>query len=65
MKNKTTAGFFALFFGPLGIHRFYLGERRLGRFYAVATVILFIASINANAPIVMIMGLVSFIDAMI
>ncbi|MCF8247604.1 MAG: TM2 domain-containing protein [Saprospiraceae bacterium] len=65
MKNKTTAGIFALFFGPLGIHRFYLGERQLGRFYAFATVLLFMASIRAKVPIVMIMGVVSFIDAII
>ncbi len=65
MKNKTTAGIFALFFGPLGIHRFYLGERKLGRFYAIATAILFVASINIGGPIVMIMGVVSFIDAIL
>lgn len=65
MKNKTTAGLFALLFGPLGIHRFYLGDRKLGRLYAVATAILFVMSVRAGAPFVMIMGVVSFIDAVL
>ena len=33
MKNKTTAGLFALFLGWLGIHRFYLGQTGLGVLY--------------------------------
>lgn len=65
MRNKTTAGIFALLFGPIGIHRFYLGERRLGRFYVVATVLLFMGSIKIGGPLVLVMGIVSFIDAII
>ncbi len=65
MRKKNVAGFFALFFGMLGLHRFYLGQRRRGIFYFVATVFMFIASIENNAPIVMIMGAIAFIDAMI
>lgn len=65
MRKKNVAGFFALFFGMLGLHRFYLGQRRRGIIYFVATVFMFIASIENNAPIVMIMGAVAFIDAMI
>lgn len=30
MKNRTTAAFVALFFGFLGIHRFYLGDTKKG-----------------------------------
>jgi TM2 domain-containing membrane protein YozV len=33
MKNKTTAGIFALFLGWAGIHRFYLGQVGLGILY--------------------------------
>ena len=33
MKNKTTAGIFALFFGGLGVHRFYLGQTGRGLLY--------------------------------
>ena len=35
MKNKTTAGIFALVFGGLGVHRFYLGQKGLGILYLV------------------------------
>ncbi|NJB86345.1 TM2 domain-containing membrane protein YozV [Lewinella marina] len=33
MKSKTTAGIFALVFGGLGVHRFYLGQKGLGILY--------------------------------
>ncbi|MEP6645524.1 MAG: NINE protein [Saprospiraceae bacterium] len=33
MKNKNTAGLFALFLGWAGIHRFYLGQTGLGILY--------------------------------
>ena len=33
MRNKTTAGLFALFLGWAGIHRFYLGQVGLGILY--------------------------------
>ncbi len=65
MKNKTTAGIFALLFGPFGLHRFYLGDQKMGKLYAIATAFLFFASFKINAPIVFIMGIVSFIDAML
>ena len=54
-----------MFFGMLGLHRFYLGQRRRGIFYFVATVFMFIASIENHAPIVMIMGAIAFVDAMV
>jgi TM2 domain-containing membrane protein YozV len=33
MKNKTTAGIFALLFGGIGIHKFYLGKIGTGIVY--------------------------------
>lgn len=33
MKDKNTAGLLALFFGGVGVHRFYLGQRGLGILY--------------------------------
>jgi TM2 domain-containing membrane protein YozV len=32
-RNRSTAGVFALFFGGLGVHKFYLGQPGLGIFY--------------------------------
>lgn len=33
MKDKTTVGLLALFLGGLGVHRFYLGQTKLGILY--------------------------------
>ena len=33
MKNKTTAGLLAMFFGWAGAHRFYLNQTGLGLLY--------------------------------
>ncbi|MCP3931834.1 MAG: NINE protein [Bacteroidetes bacterium] len=35
MKDKNVAGILALFFGWIGIHRFYLGQVGLGIFYCI------------------------------
>lgn len=47
MKNKTTAGLLALFFGSLGIHKFYLEKIPQGILYLIFswTAIPFIISI--------------------
>lgn len=50
MRNKNIAGLLALFFGALGIHRFYLGQTGLGILY----IFLFVLS-----PII------AFIDAIV
>jgi len=33
MKSKTTAAILTLFFGGIGIHKFYLGQSIQGVFY--------------------------------
>jgi TM2 domain-containing membrane protein YozV len=65
MKSKNTAGVFALLFGPLGLHRFYLGEKRMGKLYLIGSFVLFFFSVKVNAPLVFIMGILSFIDAVL
>jgi len=45
MRKKSIAGFFGFFFGALGVHRFYLGQRILGILYLLMFFIgLFIAN---------------------
>jgi TM2 domain-containing membrane protein YozV len=34
-KNKTTAGLLALFFGGIGVHKFYLGQGGMGVLYLI------------------------------
>lgn len=65
MKNKTVAGLFALTLGAFGLHKFYLGEQKMGKLYAFATLFLFFMSFKVNGPVVLIMGLVSLIDAIL
>lgn len=37
-KNKTVAGLLALFFGTLGIHKFYLGNKKMGVIYLIISI---------------------------
>jgi TM2 domain-containing membrane protein YozV len=41
MRNKTSAGLFAIFLGWAGVHRFYLGQVGLGILYFFLTVLSF------------------------
>ncbi len=34
-KNYTLAGILALFFGSIGLHKFYLGDWKMGILYAL------------------------------
>ena len=65
MRNKVTAGLFALFFGTLGLHWFYLGQRTRGILYFIATLITFAFSVSNDAPFVLIMALVVLIDTLL
>lgn len=38
-KSKMTAGLFAIFLGHLGIHEFYLGDKKRAKYKIIATVI--------------------------
>ncbi len=38
-KSKIAAGLFAIFLGHLGIHKFYLGEKKEGLIKIIATVV--------------------------
>jgi len=55
MKNKTTAGLFAIFLGWAGIHRFYLGQTGLGILY------FFLMLVSFGA----ISGILGLIDAIV
>ncbi len=58
MKDKNVAGILALFFGWLGMHRFYLGQVGLGIFFAFLTIV----SQGEALPLVMFF---SVIDAIV
>lgn len=57
MKNKVLAAILALFFGGIGIHKFYLGEIGLGVLYICLTLVGMIICL----PIGAILSLVDFI----
>lgn len=65
MKKKSTAGVLALLFGHFGVHRFYLGQQKLGRIYLIATLVLFLGSVRNDAPLVLLMPLIGLIDAIL
>ncbi|WP_392552247.1 TM2 domain-containing protein [Orbus wheelerorum] len=60
-KSKVVAGLLALFFGGLGVHKFYLGQIGLGVLYLVCTILgLFLLGIPT-----LIIAIVSFIEAIV
>lgn len=65
MKNKKIAGFFALFFGVFGMHRFYLGQRFLGILYFVAFFFGLTITVEEGVPMVVIPAMVAFIDSIL
>ena len=64
-KKKHVAALLSLILGPMGAHRFYLGQRFRAFLYIAATVILSIASAEEGAPFVLIMFLISLVDAVL
>ncbi|MEM7397162.1 MAG: TM2 domain-containing protein, partial [Verrucomicrobiota bacterium] len=63
-KSKWTAGLLAFFFGPLGVHRFYLGQRKLGILF-LPLFVLFIFVLPGIAEFIAVLGFVAFIDFII
>ncbi len=65
MKNKNVAGTLALLFGIFGVHRFYLGQRGKGVMMIALFFVMFVATVEENAPFVMVPALIAFIDAIL
>jgi TM2 domain-containing membrane protein YozV len=65
MKSKITAGIFALLFGMLGLHRFYLGQRVRGILQFLFSLFCFAVSVTDNTPMILIPAAIAFIDAML
>ena len=55
-KSKTTAGLFALFLGPIGVHKFYLGYTGVGILYIILTITLI--GMFFTFPVSMIEGII-------
>ena len=50
--NKTTAGLLAIFLGPLGIHKFYLGFRGPGIIYLLGTIFIIGIPFTFTVPLI-------------
>ena len=65
-KNKLIAALLALFLGPLGIHKFYLGQKSPGFALLAATIIGVLLSLVAIGFVVLpVVYIVCFIEAII
>ncbi len=65
MRKKSVAGILALFFGILGVHRFYLRQRFWGIVHLAIFGICMIASVEEKAPFILIPAAMGFIDAIL
>lgn len=65
MKRKIVAGILALFFGVLGVHRFYLGKWIQGVGHFLLFLFALVATINGEFPAVVVPALLGFIDAVL
>ena len=63
-KKKFWAGMFAIFFGVFGVHRFYLGQRKLGMLY-LGLVLAGMIINEGLAALIPIVAIISLIDAII
>ena len=64
-KGKFVAAFLAFFFGMLGVHRFYLGQKLKGILYMLAFVFSLIISFEGDAPIVFFSFIIPWMDAIL
>lgn len=65
-KSNIVAGLLALFLGPLGIHKFYLGYTREGTILLVATLISWMLVIILIGFIgIIVTGIISLVEAVI
>ena len=63
-KRKGVAALLALIFGFFGIHRFYLGQRKLGMVHLTLAILSIIITVNGDPefPPAAIFGIIGFID---
>lgn len=63
-KKKHVAGLLGVFFGMFGTHRFYLGQRKLGLAYLIATmaVLFIIPGLSKFVPVI---AITAFIDSLL
>ncbi len=64
-RRKGVAFLLALLFGVFGVHRFYLGQRGRGIAMLVISIITLIGTIEEGVPLIAIMGIIAFIDAIL
>jgi tetratricopeptide (TPR) repeat protein len=65
MKKKNVAGFLALVFGFLGVHRFYLGQRFFGILHMVLAFFAILITAEENVPMVLAPALLGLVDAIL
>lgn len=65
MKKKRTAALLAFLFGIFGVHRFYLGERVKGFLHLGFFFIMFVATVEENAPFIFFPAILGFIDSVL
>lgn len=67
MKNKNITGILALIGGPLGVHRFYLGQKGMGVLYFVAFFlgIMVTAASDGEFPLLLAPMAVAFMDSVL
>lgn len=62
MKSKKVTALLALFFGMLGVHRFYLGKKFLGIVYLFLFAFTMTVTIEEGVPLIIASALLGFID---
>ena len=64
-RRKGVAFLLAFFFGVFGAHRFYLGQRGKGIAMLVISIISIMATATSEVPLIAVMGIIAFIDAVV